>query len=92
MCTDVARNPTNVDYFTLIDNIPEIIIVQESESENIVKCVYLDVCIYSKASSIASASAENIVASSRSLYGKYVFINSDKKYLFQVLIVSRVAF
>ena len=40
---------------------------QESESENIVEYVYLDIFIYSKASSIAFPSAENIVASSGSL-------------------------
>ena len=39
---------------------------QESESENNVKCD-LEICICSKASSIAFALAENIVASSGSL-------------------------
>ena len=39
---------------------------QESESEKIVKCVYLDTFICLKASSIAFASAENMVASSES--------------------------
>ena len=36
----------------------------ESESENIVKCVYLDVYIRTKASLIACAPTKNIVASS----------------------------
>ena len=40
---------------------------QESESEHIVKYVYLDIFIYSKASSIAFASAKNIVVSSGSV-------------------------
>ena len=40
---------------------------QESKSENIVKYVELDIFIYSKASPIAFASAENIVALSGSL-------------------------
>ena len=39
---------------------------QESESENIVKWVFLEILIYSKASSIALASAVNIFASSGS--------------------------
>ena len=39
---------------------------QESESENTVKWVFLEILIYSKASSIALASGVNIVASSGS--------------------------
>ena len=40
---------------------------QYSYYEETVKCVYLDIFIYSNTSSIAFASAENIVASSGSL-------------------------
>ena len=39
----------------------------ESESENIVTCLFRDILNAQKASSIAVASAENIVASSGSL-------------------------
>ena len=64
----MAWNPAEIDYVTLIGNIVITVqyikdvwmfnihnmkkCKQESESENIVKCVYLDIFIYSKASSI----------------------------------------
>ena len=56
---------------------------QESESENIVKYVYLDLFIYSKASLIAFASAENIVASSGNLAeNTYLLITAATATLF----------
>ena len=45
---------------------------QESESENTVKWVFLEILIYSKASSIALASAVNIVAWARSSTGNVI--------------------
>ena len=72
MYTNMAWNPAEMDYFTLIENtiitvqyiqdvwMINIHTIKESESENIVKCVYLDIFIFSKASSIAFASDENI--------------------------------
>ena len=85
MYSNMAWNPAEIDYVTLIGNIIVIAVQylifdiygssiyilrrdskQESESEDIAQCVYWDIFICPKASSIAFASAENMVASSLS--------------------------
>ena len=73
MYTNMAWNPAEVNYFTLIGNMITVQYIQnvgmfgihiwrdceqESESENAVKCIYLNIVIYLKASSIVFALAE----------------------------------